>query len=83
MTDKLENEIICAQEYAMIQALRQNDFTELTDTVRFSYTVSLESGNEAFQVLDYGRCTEEDSSSNPEEFCLNFYNWNVNFSMWS
>jgi len=48
MTDKLENEIICAQEYAMIEALRINDFTDLIDTVRFSYTVSLESGNEAF-----------------------------------
>lgn len=65
MTEKLEKSIICAQEYAMVEALRKTDLDTLTETVRFSYVVSLESGNEAFQVLDYARCTEQESSQNP------------------
>lgn len=82
MSGRLEGPDICETLYNLRNALRDHRKAELTDVVRYSYLLSIQTFIETEQAKDYGRCEEVDARQS-QTFCTEYFEWTDVFSQWT
>ena len=81
MSNQLETSQLCSKLFTVIAALKEHSMNSLSEVIRYSYIMSLETYVETSQISDYGRCEEAEAEKGT--FCLDFFEWPTQFSLWS
>ena len=77
MSGMLESYKLCETLYDLIQDLAVHDKTELSDIVKYSYILSVQTFIESYESYDYGNCEEYEATE--DTFCLDYFDWDSNF----
>lgn len=72
---------ICNSLFNLVNTLVINHRNTLSEVIRYSYLFSMQFFIDSSVSIDYGGC--DNLSAVEPTFCLDYYDWNSRFSLWS